>query len=143
MTVSVLTPTIPERTAMLEQCRGSVQTQVAADWQHLVGEDRGYRGCAGHDIGNHLQVARVAGEHFRSDGNRLIGAGRVADGQRLAAGDSLGDAGAHGRFKEADDLGEPPRRDAEVVDEVRRQRGIGGARLHQVHEGLVTLLGDG
>lgn len=31
---------------MLEQCRGSVQTQVAADWQHLVGEDRGYRGCA-------------------------------------------------------------------------------------------------
>ena len=45
MKVSVLTPTIPERADLLEECIASVTAQTYPDVEHLVGVDEERRGC--------------------------------------------------------------------------------------------------
>ena len=44
--VSVLTPSVPERAAMLEEACASVDAQTLRRWEHLVDVDTGYTGCA-------------------------------------------------------------------------------------------------
>jgi len=44
--VSVLTPSVPERAAMLEEAVASVMAQTCRDWEHLIGIDTDYLGCA-------------------------------------------------------------------------------------------------
>jgi glycosyltransferase involved in cell wall biosynthesis len=44
--ISVLTPTIPERAAMLEECEASVNAQTYSDVEHLIGLDEERRGCS-------------------------------------------------------------------------------------------------
>lgn len=44
--VSVLTPTVPERAGMLAECRLSVEAQHGVPFEHLVGLDTDYQGCA-------------------------------------------------------------------------------------------------
>lgn len=45
--VSVLTPSIPERSQLLLECRASVKAQTAAVlWEHLVRVDEAREGCA-------------------------------------------------------------------------------------------------
>lgn len=44
--VSVLTPTIPSRAALLEECRLSVLVQTFGGWEHLVLLDSTRRGCS-------------------------------------------------------------------------------------------------
>lgn len=44
--VSVITPSIPERAAWLEECRQSVRSQTFALREHLFEIDEHYRGCA-------------------------------------------------------------------------------------------------
>jgi glycosyltransferase involved in cell wall biosynthesis len=46
--VSILTPTIPERERMLEECKLSVaaQTLPGEDFEHLILTDSEYRGCS-------------------------------------------------------------------------------------------------
>jgi glycosyltransferase involved in cell wall biosynthesis len=42
--VAVLTPTLPERSSLLNQCVASVQAQTVPVYQHLVGVDEGREG---------------------------------------------------------------------------------------------------
>src|SRR3954470_12438511 len=44
--VSILTPSIPERAAMLKECRLSVKAQSLNVWEHLIQVDETRRGCA-------------------------------------------------------------------------------------------------
>ena len=44
--VSVLTPSIPERERMLEECMASVKAQTYTFAEHLVGIDEEHRGCS-------------------------------------------------------------------------------------------------
>lgn len=44
--VSVLTPSVPERSAMLAELRQSVSNQTFARWEHLILVDEGYVGCS-------------------------------------------------------------------------------------------------
>lgn len=44
--VSVLTPTVPERAALLVECEASVRAQTEPRWEHLVAVDRDRAGCA-------------------------------------------------------------------------------------------------
>lgn len=44
--VSILTPSIPERAAMLEECERSVTAQTSDAWEHLVLVDEARDGCA-------------------------------------------------------------------------------------------------
>lgn len=46
VTVSVLTPALPERFELLKQCRASVAAQMYPDFEHLVEVDAARRGCA-------------------------------------------------------------------------------------------------
>ena len=46
MRVSVLTPTIPERADLLEECIASVTAQTFKDMEQLIGVDEGRRGCS-------------------------------------------------------------------------------------------------
>lgn len=59
--VSVLTPSIPERAAMLEECKASVSGQLveAASWEHLIEVDEARRGCA---VTMNRLAARAKGE---------------------------------------------------------------------------------
>lgn len=50
--MSVLTPSIPERAALLEECRASVDAQLERSYEHLVYTDSERRGCAW--VMNHL-----------------------------------------------------------------------------------------
>lgn len=44
--MSVLTPSIPPRASLLEECRRSVEAQTEADWEHLVEIDTHREGCS-------------------------------------------------------------------------------------------------
>lgn len=44
--VSVLTPALPERFDLLEQCRASVAAQMYPDFEHLVETDHAREGCS-------------------------------------------------------------------------------------------------
>lgn len=44
--VSVLTPSIVERKAMLRECKASVKAQTMTRWEHLVEVDRERTGCS-------------------------------------------------------------------------------------------------
>jgi hypothetical protein len=57
--VSVLTPSIPERTGMLAECCASVRAQTVASWEHLVDVDEARVGCA---VTMNRLAARAQGE---------------------------------------------------------------------------------
>ncbi len=57
--VSILTPTIPEREAFLEECRASVNAQTADRWQHIIEYDDNHEGCA---ISMNKAAARATGD---------------------------------------------------------------------------------
>lgn len=44
--ISILTPSIPEREAFLEECVRSVEAQTNGDWEHIVKIDKNYHGCS-------------------------------------------------------------------------------------------------
>lgn len=44
--VSVITPTIPERRGLLQECVASVRAQLFPDWEHLILCDDEHSGCA-------------------------------------------------------------------------------------------------
>jgi glycosyltransferase involved in cell wall biosynthesis len=44
--VSILTPSLPEREAMLDECVASVESQIFPDWEHMIEVDRDRVGCA-------------------------------------------------------------------------------------------------
>lgn len=44
--VSVLTPSVPERADMLAECEASVAAQTFLGWEHLILVDHEYRGCS-------------------------------------------------------------------------------------------------
>jgi len=44
--VSVLTPSIPERTAFLAECSASVNSQTFTDFEHLIEIDHDHDGCS-------------------------------------------------------------------------------------------------
>jgi glycosyltransferase involved in cell wall biosynthesis len=44
--VSVITPTIPERAALLEECKASVDAQTLDGYEHVIMFDRFHDGCA-------------------------------------------------------------------------------------------------
>lgn len=46
ITVSVITPSIPERASMLAECRASVLSQTVDCWEHLVLVDHEREGCS-------------------------------------------------------------------------------------------------
>lgn len=46
MTVSILTPSVPERHQLLEECVSSVSAQTVTDFEHLVEVDERRDGCA-------------------------------------------------------------------------------------------------
>jgi GT2 family glycosyltransferase len=57
--ISILTPSIPERAAMLEECKRSVVAQTSEDWEHLIEIDTERRGCA---VTMNLLAERAVGE---------------------------------------------------------------------------------
>ena len=44
--VSILTPSIPERTVFLEECVRSVEAQTSDMWEHIVEVDEAHEGCS-------------------------------------------------------------------------------------------------
>jgi len=59
MTVSVLTPSLPERAWMLDECRASVTAQTVAAREHLVEVDEVRAGCS---VTMNRLAARATGE---------------------------------------------------------------------------------
>ena len=65
--VSILTPSIPERADMLEECRASVKAQTVTRHEHLVMVDEDRRGCA---VTMNLLATLAHGEWLLGDATR-------------------------------------------------------------------------